>query len=551
MGGDRERTRRRAVTSIAALVLLFGAVACSASDDADPAPEGEAPVEYGFRPGGTLRLGVAELSTFDPALVIPTEPAEMIGADLLFDSLTVQPGGVVKTGMPVDVEPDVASSLTPDADHMVWTVVLAARTFSDGAPVTAADAKYSLERVAALGSDSLPGARLEIVEGYDALAAGSAGELTGLTVVDDETLEIRLVEPFVDLPVLLSSPVYGIVPRTGPGSPDAPGFDRAPVGSGPYRVVAGGDLTDVTRLERSPGPAGDEVGPDAVELVEFASVGESYAAFARGEIDWSLVPSDELREATNVYSGDRFEFFGSDLWLGFNMAHPRYRDIRFRQAIARAVDPDRVVGEALPGRWPLRGLVPRGVPGFEVGICGAACEPSVGESRRLLREVFGGGAVPTVVLDGYDDPLQSDMLSVIAGQLAEVGIPTEIRLRPQDEYATFLAGGEQGVFSFGSVGLVPLQDTYLAPPFQAGSPDNVTGVQEELVNGLIAKARATPDAVERREIYRELERTLLDLAVAVPIAQSRTNQVLGERVRGFDSRLDGTFVVGAVWLGDG
>lgn len=543
---------RVALVALLAVVSLLAA-ACTSGDDgpADGSGDDGVVADKPVR-GGTLRLGVAGVTTLDPALVVPTETGEMIAADLLFDGLTVQPEGVdagaaaeaPRIGSEVAVEPDVAESITPDQDHLVWMVTLQDRTFTDGTPITAGDVKFSLERVAALASSSLPGSRLELIEGYDALAAGQANELSGLRVIDARTLEIRLREPYVELPLLLSSPAYGIVPRA---SANTAGFDQAPVGSGPYRFVA--REGDVASLERADGPAGEGVLPDSVELVSFATSAKSFEAFVDGRVDWSLVPAtqDALRDATNAQTGDAFEFLGATLWLGLNTRNPALVDERFREAIAHAVSSDAVVGEALPGRWPVRSVVPRGVPGYDDAVCEGVCELDVARARALLAEVFPDGAVPTVVLDGYEDPVERAMLESVRTDLAEVGIPAEVRLRPLEEYRLAVATGQVMAFSYGWVGLVPSQDSYLAP-FLAGSPDNVTGVQHDLINGTITRARAEADPAVAVPLYQEAERTVLDLAVVVPIAQLRVNQVVSARVRGFETRLDGTFATGSVWL---
>jgi ABC-type transport system substrate-binding protein len=513
--------------ALAATVALL-AVACTDDDGADPDE-----VTVPSVAAGVLRLGVFELDTFDPAEVVPTEQVEMIAADLLFDSLTVLPTAA-SDGDELVVEPLLAESLEPDAEHRVWTVTLAERSFSDGSPVTAGDVESSLVRVAAKGSESLAAARLDVIDDVE--------------VVDDTTLEITLRDPFVELPALLSSPLYGIVPAE---ADDTEGFWDEPVGSGPFRF-AGRDGGSV-RLERVEAPDGLEVGAGGVttvELVELGSRDDAYRAFVDGRVDWALVPSSELREATNEYTGDEFEFFGADLWLGFDLRDPQYDEVRLRWAIVRAVNSDEVVGEALPGRWTLRGMVPRGVPGRRADPCHGLCEHDPDEARRLLADAYPDGDVPTVTLQGYDDAEQRRMLDVVAGQLEEVGIPTEVEVRPLEQYREFVASGdgEQGVFSFGWVGLVPLQDSYLGPPFESGAPDNVTGLADDGVDDLIASARASTDAGERRDTYHELERLLLERAVVVPIAQARTNQVIGPRVSGWETRLDGTFVVDSVRL---
>ena len=101
----------------------------------------------------------------------------------------------------------------------------------------------------------------------------------------------------------------------------------------------------------------------------------------------------------------------------------------------------------------------------------------------------------------------------------------------------------KGVFSFGWVGIAPTQDAYLAPLFRSTSPDNVTGFNSPDIDAQIAAARANPDDQARQAAYTWIERQVLSASTLVPLAQLRTNQVVADRVHGWSTRLDGTYVV--------
>jgi oligopeptide transport system substrate-binding protein len=552
--GRRHLGRWRPVlASTLALVVFLGASACT--DDGESSSD---TTEGVFQQGGELRLAGVDVNTFDPANVVPTNQAEMITIDLLYDSLTVFPDGIDPADQSAEdrsgggrgaaiAEPNLAESLMPNGDATVWTVKLADREFSDGTPVRAADVKASYERLAKKGSASLAGVRLEIVTGYQEVATGAAPEMSGLRVIDDRTLEIGLREPYIQISELLASPLYGIVPKASADQGDAAFV--TPVSSGPYRVtsVEGG----TSRLERTPVEAGEDVGPDAVVIEEFANWDDAYRAFVDGRVDWTLVPPEALDESTEAYGSDYFTFFGGELWFGFNLNDPTYSDARFRQAIVQAVDGDAVVRDSLPGRWPLRAIVLRDVPGFDPVACQDLCEYDPDAARALLAQAFPAGTpVPTVVLDSYEDPVQRAMLNSVQSQLQAVGIPSQIRMRTFEEYRTFATSGQQAVFSFGWVGVAPLQDVYLASLFWSGSPDNVTGFRSPDVDALVRQARINGNAQERESLYRQIERQVLSQSAIVPIAQLRTNQVVADRVHGWSSRLDGTFVVDAVWVTD-
>lgn len=525
----------RIAAFVASCCLLVG-VACSSSESSSP----DTTDPNAFQQGGELRLAAVDVRSLDPADAVPTNQAEMITIDLLYDALTVFPAGVGADEQAA--VPDVAASITPNADATVWTVKLGDRTFSDGSPITATDVQATYDRLARKGSASLAGVRLEIVNGYADVASGAAPVMSGLQVVDPQTLTITLREPYVELPELLASPLYGIVPKASADQGDA-AFTR-PISSGAYAFADHDDTR--TRLERSSSSAGAEAGPDAVDLVGYPTWDAAYAAYQAGDVDWSLVPADQLAGADTT----QFVNFGSELWMGFNLADPTYADARFRQAIVQAIDSSKVVADALPGRSALRAIVPQDVPGYDADACKALCEYSPDVARAWLATVFPEGGIPTVTLDGYDDPAQVAMLNSIQAQLGAVGIPAQVRTRPFADYRSFATSGQTGVFSFGWVGLVPTQDSYLAPLFRSTSPDNVTGFNSPDIDAQIAAARANKDAAARQSAYAWIERQVLNQSVLVPLAQLRTNQVVDGRVHGWSTRLDGTYVVSGVWVTD-
>jgi ABC-type transport system substrate-binding protein len=512
-------------------VLALAVVGCTGDDDEGTSPPTTAPVV----PEGLMRLGVVELTTLDPAAAVPTNHADVIAADLLFDALTAP--GPDGTG----AVPAVAEALEPDAELRVWTARLRPdAVFGDGTPVRAADVKASLERVAAKGSESIAASRLDVIEGYRPFAVdGTAPDLAGVAVVDDATLTITLRGPYAELPELLASPLYGIVPADA----DEAFFD-APEGSGPFRVT--GDDGTTVALAPQAGPAADGVSLTGVELVRFPDLEASYAEFEGGGIDWTLLP-DEALEGADVRWGGRYvpAPFGVESWLGFDLRDPRYQDARFREAVVRAIDRASIVDEVFPGRLVLDGLVPDGVPGASTapnGACGDRCAFDPGRSRALLAEAYPGGDAPPVVLATFDDPAQRALVDAVRADLEAVGLTVTVDVRPLEEYQA-LAPAERPVFSFGWVGLVPTQESYLGPLFASGSPDNATGLSSPAVDLAITAARATADPAEREQRYAEVEQTVLAEVPVVPLAQVVTHQVVGERVSGFVAFPGGTFAL--------
>ncbi len=254
----RPATTRR-IVAIPIVIAMLVAVACSSGKSSASGPGDH-------RHGGTLRLAVVASTVgkitgtaIDPTAIGPTDQDAMVLVDLTSDSLTsIDPA----TQLPV---PALASSWSADSAGTSWTFTLRDdASFADGSPVTAADVSTSLERVASKAGQSLAGARLDVVSGYAAFVSGQDQHFSGISVKDDHTLVITTGAPDAELPLLLGSPLYGVVKlvsssadgdstsSTAAGS-TATGSTPPPevVGTGPFMIESGDD--PLIHMTRSPG----------------------------------------------------------------------------------------------------------------------------------------------------------------------------------------------------------------------------------------------------------------------------------------------------------
>lgn len=531
------RARRFAARLVApALIIVVGLVVqgCTSDSDDDADEASTSTAAAGER--GVLRLGVTGSQTLDPAEVVATVRPDMIAVDLLYDGLTeIDP----ETDAP---SPALAEEWDVDDEGTTWTFSLAGdAVFSDGSQVTAGDVKASLERVAAVGTTSLPGVRLGVIDGYEEFVAGDAEELAGLVAVDDGTLEVVTAEPFQPLPTLLASPLYGVLPASDEELGEE--LFEEPVGSGPMQLTERTD--EVLRFE----PVADAgLGVAGVELVEFEDLDASYAAFSDGEVDWSLVPPGEAENAAAEVGEEQVTPFHAVLFFGINVGNPTLGDRTFRKAMVRAVDRPAAVEElsGFNSAQILNGLIPEGVPGNTDDACGEACEHDPDAAAELLEERFGDGEVPEVQIDFPDEERERALSELVAEDLEAVGIPVSLRPQAPEEYQRFVTSSEQEVFLFGWVGIAPTPDSYLAPLFLSDSLDNVLAYEDPGTDEGIADARALEDEQDRVEAYQGVEARVLERLPIIPIAQFDTVAVVSDRVEGWTPRLDGTFVLSEV-----
>ena len=498
---------RRQATAVAVMLLV---AACTNGGTSDDEPE------------AVLRVGVAGVDSLDPATA--AAPDQVLVAGLLFDTLVdLDP----TTNEPV---PGLATEWSANEEQTEFTFVLRDdTTFHDGTPITAADVKATLERVADPATESPLAPNLSGVEGYETLGAGDASGLAGITTPDDETVVISLVRSFASLPAALAHPGLGIVPASSEDAVAA--LADEPIGSGPFQLTSTDD--DTRRLERFDDHRPDRARLDAVEVTTFATVGKAFRTFRDGELDLTTVPLGRVGEAAEEYGTKGMVPYLAETFLALNLRGTKFDEPAFREAVVLAIDADGAIDAAYDdGVIVARGLVPRGVPGVADDACAGLCTFDLDEAKRLVGEAFPDGEVPIVQIDYLKSPANKAMVTVVQDQLTEAGIPAEVRSHPADEYAAFLASGDAELFLFGWVGDYPSPAAFLPPVFFSASAENVIGLQKDAVDALLDAAEATADGEESAQRYQEAERAILEQFVAVPLVQFETRLVAAESVRG-------------------
>ena len=515
--------------------MVLVVAGCSKGDPSDPDGVGGS---GGAVSPGILRVGIERPQSLDPAQA--RSPSELLVAEQLFDSLT---GYDAATSV---VVPAIAASWTSSPDQANWQFTLRpGATFANGRAVEAADVKYTLERIARKGSSSPAAALLDVVAGFRAFnLEGKSEELAGVTTPAANVVSIALDQGQASLPAILGHPAFGIVPREAVEAA-APSFAEAPVGSGPFLIKSRTD--DVVRLVPAPGV---DAALRGVDLEVLPDATASYDAFLDGRLDWTAVPPDRVEQVAERHGRSAFRPYLGQLFYGFNLKNPKFADVRFREAIVRAVDRDAIV-RAIYGAAAQRldGLVPDGVPGFQPDACGERCLYDPERARALLGEVFGGQPAPEVALDFDDTGTQRAVAEAMQANLQAVGIPATLRSHPFADYLKFAVSGAQEIFRLGWIGAYPTADGYLTPLFHSGLPDNITGFTSTPVDDLLDAGRGEGDETRRTASYQQAEKLVLEQLPVIPLAQYAFHSLVSARVAGLVMSGLGTFDATKVQVG--
>jgi peptide/nickel transport system substrate-binding protein len=370
-------------------------------------------------------------------------------------------------------------------DNRTWTLTLRSGIhFQDGTPFDAAAVVTNLDDLRAKG-------RFE----------GTARRIGSLAV------SIRLDAPNAALLATLSQPLLGM---QSPRQLRTEG-SGLPVCSGPFRLVSAAAGT--VRLERHTGYWGTPARLAALVFRSFASEEALVRALRSGEVDVAIGVSP-LHAA-----GLRAEpLLRVRSWTGLNLAYlalnhdrPVFRDRKVREAVARAIDRERLVRDVLGGHGePARNPLPPGLPGY------ALRTRELSLDRRLARRLLGeaGWPEPTLRLLVTSaprtwNPDPSGLAARLRDDLQQVGV--RVQTETAAGWSEYLQRVTAGDFDMAVLGWEA--DTLDANDFlvsllsrAALGRTNRSRYVDERMEALLRQGRRGSDPRERGRTYAEVQR---------------------------------------------
>lgn len=381
----------------------------------------------------------------------------------------------------------------------------------DGAPFTADDVQFTYHSLID------PAVRTPYRGDFERVRA--------LTVVDPWTVDVAYAEPFAPS---LSSWTMSIMPRHRLEGQDlhATPFARNPIGTGPYRFRRwrSAELLELDAnadyFEGAPAIRGwiERVIPDeATTFLELQTEGVDLT---------SLTPLQYRRQTDTPffqahYQRARYPSFGYT-YLGYNLQHPLFQDLRVRQALNLAIDKTEIVRGALLGL----GQVATGpfLPdtwAFDPTVPPAPHDPE--RARALLatagwRDTDGDGW-----LDRDGQPFRFTILTnqnltreltaqIIQQRLKVIGIQAQIRVVEWSSLLAHFIHPRRFDAVLMGWGLSPEPDPYDIWHSSKTKPGefNFIGYANPAVDQLLEAGRRTFDQTQRAEIYHRLQRLLYD-----------------------------------------
>jgi oligopeptide transport system substrate-binding protein len=562
----RQRRLRVFVVSLLLFALALSHAGCFLDENLERyygrvvVPRGQ---EFQWSDGGLPQ-------TFDPAFAAAPPDTDLVRA--IFEGLTdYDPRSLT----PV---PAVATRWEASNGGRVWTFYLRddAR-WSNGESVTASDFVRSWRRTMRIGDlaphtellGNIEGARAETGTAGSSRSTSSlspaktpaAGSLPridkadshrqngstsfGVEAMSDRVLRVRLRRPDLNFPALVAHPVFRPVKlkdetstaRLEPGEL---------VSNGAFSVAKSESARVL--LER----ANTYWDKDQVTLQQVAFVGAkdteaALAAYRNGQVDAVTNAAFEplAIKLLTPYEDFRRTTYGALTYYSFNSSQAPFDDVRVREAMAIAIDRDRISADEMRGATePAKRFLPETESNTQQPVVNKSevLEKEYERAKELLAEAGfpDGDGFPVVrLLINRNEPQRLVAQSIASMWRNVLNIETEIIVKNWDEYEAAISAGDYDVVRRGLVMQTTDELTNIRMLFpdgnEAGQPATARDTASSVASNPDSGAMKERNLAPPRPIETEAQ-ALRDLS-AMPIYFASSYSLVKPYVSGFDANV--------------
>jgi peptide/nickel transport system substrate-binding protein len=356
------------------------------------------------------------------------------------------------------------------------------------------------------------------------------GEFKTIEALDANTVKFSLCTPD---PAFLSKVAFGVFAIQDKDYLDANGGDSAkmsaaPNGTGPYKVkewVRGDHIT----FEANPDYWGGAPKNKTLIFRWSAEAAQRLLELQSGTVDGIFAPSAE--DYATIQGDSSLSFVpyqtGNVFYIGMNNTKKPFDNEKVRQAVAMAIDKNRIVDNFYPGGSTVaEQFIPESFsPGFSTAGDGAKWykfDPAA--AKALLKDAgFPNGFSVTL---SYRDvnrvylPHVNQVAQDIQAQLADVGIKVKLNKMESGPLIESESKGEQAMFLLGwgmdypdSTNFYDYHFASNAVRFGTEFPDLVTEIKA---------AAQISDPVERQKHYDQVNALIKQHVPVVPVAHGTT-----------------------------
>ncbi|MFN3005689.1 ABC transporter substrate-binding protein [Mycolicibacterium wolinskyi] len=522
-------TRRVLTIASVAALAVFGVAACGGGESSTA------------KEGGEINVSMTSFPDYiDPQLSYTLE-----GWEVLYNTYTpLLTYKHAKGEEGTEVVPGLAKSL-PEVSPDGKTYKLTLRPnmkYSDGTPIKASDFTYAIQRL--FKADSGGSVFYGVIAGADDYAEGKADKISGIKTDDASgDITITLTGPNGTFDHILALPFAAPVPPSTPLDKDA--TNNPPPSSGPFTITKV-DAPHTLTMERNPqfqtvkDAGADEVADahvDKIIITQNKSNSAQVTGVQQNTIDFMVDPpdADRLPEVKARYS-DRFRLEDSinTYYFWMNTQQAPFNDLRVRQAINYAIDPE-ALNRIFGGRLhPTQQILPPGMPGYEEYKLYPG--PDINKAKQLIAEANPADRNITVWTD--DEPDRKRIGEYYHDVLTQLGFNATLKVIAGDVYWTTIGNQTTPDLDTGFADWFqdfPHPDDFFRPLINGKSilPTNGNNYSRVNIPGLDAKmdellTKQLSDDVEKG--YADLDRAFMEQAIWAPYGNEQFTTFLSDRM---------------------
>ena len=466
--------------------------------------------------GGVFRRLWADPPTLDPHLTSDTTSAGVVVE--IFS-------GLVALAPDLQLIPDIAERWEISSDGRTYTFHIRDNAkFQDGKQVTAKDFKWSFERAAKPETGSpVADVYLNDIVGVQAVFDGEADDISGVKVIDAQTLQITIDAPKAYFLAKLTYPTAYVLDQD---NVEAGGdtWTDSPNGTGPFSLQEY-KIGERIVLKRNENFYREKAKLDSV-VMNLAG-GQSMAMYENDEIDITgvglfdidrvLDPNEKLNKDLIVAPPDF-----SVSYIGFNTSQAPFDDVKFRQALNYAIDKELIAKEVLSDLVvPAYGILPPQFPGYNSNLQGLKFNETLAQQLLAESKYADPDSRPRIVITvpGTGGTIGLDLEVIIEMWRQRLGVEVEIQ---QVEWATFLQDLDtndkfQAFAGLGWSADYPDPQDFLDVLFHTESPINHGNYTNAEVDSILERARVEADVQKRIDLYNQAENLIVEDAAWVPL----------------------------------
>lgn len=437
-------------------------------------------------------------------------------------------------------------------DNKVWTIKIKdGFEFQNGEPVdaeafarawnyaaygpNAMGNNYFFERIA--GYDAMQGEYEEDEEGNVTVTTEpTAKELSGLKVVDPQTLEVTLNRPFAGFSTMLG--YTGFFPVAQECLDDVDACALKPIGNGPFEIEEWDQGQKLTAAKWDDYKGEETPDFDRIEWTEYSGDSD-WADFEAGDVDatgevppaeWERASSDpDLSSRMIEGPGAALTYIGFPMYLG-----KPFDDVEFRKAISLAIDRKTIVDKVVPGQYVAADswVVPDGVPGGVAATC-EFCTFDPAAAKAALAKAGGWPKGKKLTIHLGEDEVQEAIFKAVGDSIQlNLGIPYVLDPTP-DYFDRRSARDFDGIMRSNWFPDYPLNENYLAPVYASGDAKKGNenfGYYNAEFERLIKEGDAAPDLESAVSTYQEAEKVIATDMAGVPVMFSQNVMFYSDRL---------------------